>query len=97
MYFLFLYSRSTYDMYDTTKKEAFTPTTTEKPKSKGSNWIGTPASGDVPKSWVHTNYDPRRYRIQYHKAVSQNSLKIFHTLGGCSHIYFITLFYNLFF
>ena len=77
MYFLFLYSRSTYDMYDTTKKEAFTPTTTEKPKSKGSNWIGTPASGDVPKSWVHTNYDPRRYRIQYHKAVSQNSLKIF--------------------
>ena len=81
----FLYSRSTYDMYDTTKKEAFTPTTTEKPKSKGSNWIGTPASGDVPKSWVHTNYDPRRYRIQYHKAVSQNSLKIFsHSRGVIS-------------
>ena len=81
----FLYSRTTYDMYDTTKKEAFTPTTTEKPKSKGSNWIGTPASGDVPKSWVHTNYDPRRYRIQYHKAVSQNSLKIFsHSRGVIS-------------
>ena len=93
MYFLFLYSRSTYDMYDTTKKEAFTPTTTEKPKSKGSNWIGTPASGDVPKSWVHTNYDPRRYRIQYHKAVSQNSLKFI----SHPNKYFIILFHTLFF
>ena len=58
-------------MYDTTKKQSFPTTTTEKPKYKD-NWDGTPASGDVPKSWVHSNYDPRRYRIQYHKTVSQN-------------------------
>ena len=86
-------------MYDTTKKEAFTPTTTEKPKSKGSNWIGTPASGDVPKSWVHTNYDPRRYRIQYHKAVSQNSLKIFsHPRGvfSLTKIFYYTILYFIF-